>query len=106
MSDAPIDGSATIRATPPCYTCAEGHMHLTSLRGRPFDYCGSVLLFDEDVMVPVCDTCGEVHLGGKRTNRVNAVLERLRLAVVARLADPDTHHPETDWGPPVGREIW
>ena len=25
---------------------------------------------------------------------------------VTLLADPDTRHPEIDWGPPVGKEIW
>ena len=106
MSNAPVDGPAMILAPPPCYNCPGGYMHLTSLRHRRFHYRGAVLDFDEDVVVPVCDTCGDLHLGGERTNRVNAVLERLRLEVVARLADPDTRHPETDWGPPVGKEIW
>lgn len=106
MSDAPIDGPAKIVAPTPCYTCAGGHMHPTSLRDRVFHYRGAVLDFDEDVVVPVCDTCGDLHLGGERTSRVDAVLTRLHLAVALRLADPDTRHPETDWGPPVGKEIW
>ena len=106
MSDAPIDGPAKIVAPTPCYTCAGGHMHPTSLRDRVFHYRGAVLDFDGDVVVPVCDTCGDLHLGGERTSRVDAVLTRLHLAVALRLADPDTRHPETDWGPPVGKEIW
>ena len=55
---------------------------MVNKRARAFDYRDERgLVFDEDLEVLACDrpSCGELRLGGVRTERVNRVLERLRL---------------------------
>jgi hypothetical protein len=72
-----------------CYTCETGAMRPANMRGRSFDYRDERgLVFDEDLEVFTCDSpaCGELRLGGERTARVDAVLERLRLARIRRRA--------------------
>lgn len=75
-------GDATEPTDRPCNTCGTGIVRPTSLLGRRFEYRGSTVLFDADVVVPVCAACGELWLGSERTRRVNEVLERLRDAAL------------------------
>lgn len=54
-------------------------MRVTNLRGREFAHLDQPsLVFDEDLKVPVCDTCGDMRLRGAQVTRLSAVLERLR----------------------------
>lgn len=61
-----------------CPSCEWGHLRLTNLRGRQLDYRGTMVTVDEDLVVPVCDTCGDLRLGGEWTAAVSRVLEHLR----------------------------
>ena len=65
-----------------CYTCETGHMRPTGLRGRRVEYRGAVVTVDEGLVVPVCDACAEMQLGGERTTHFNRIVERLRAAAL------------------------
>lgn len=70
---------ATKRDAKPCYVCDTGTVRPTNLHGRTFDYRDEVeLIFDEDLVAPVCDVCGEIYLKGADSDRFGSVLERLR----------------------------
>lgn len=95
-------------ATKPCYSCDSGTMRLTNLRGRLFDYRDEpALAFDEDLEVLACDNpqCRELRLGGERTTRVNAVLERLRLAKKQEAALHFMEAAEREF-PEIPRSLW
>jgi len=63
-----------------CYSCGRGTIQPRNLRGRTFSYRDEVgLVFDTDLTVPACDTCGEVFLNGAQGKEFSSVLERLRL---------------------------
>jgi hypothetical protein len=68
-----------MKMSKPCYACETGTVRLAQVHGRAFDYRDEVgLVVDEDIQLPVCDTCGEMPLNAAATKRLNVVLERLR----------------------------
>lgn len=94
--------------TKPCYSCETGTMRRTNLRGRQFDYRDEFrLVFDEDYEVLACDNpaCGELRLGGERTARMNAVLERLRSTRKRAAAQNFVETAEREF-PEVPRALW
>lgn len=77
-----------------------------NLKGRPFDYRDEIaLVFDEELIVRACDSCGELYLKGAASHRFGSVLERLRLARKREAAEQflDTAQREL---PGVSRALW
>lgn len=69
----------SVSSTPvTCPSCEWGRFRPTNLRGRQLDYRGTVVTVEEDLVVPVCDTCGDLRLGGEPTAALSRVLERQR----------------------------
>lgn len=64
-----------------CYACETGTVRLKNVRGRKFDYRDELgLVFNEDLEVPTCDSCGELYMKGELTKRFSSILERVRSA--------------------------
>jgi hypothetical protein len=81
---------------------------MVNKRARAFDYRDERgLVFDEDLEVLACDrpSCGELRLGGVRTERVNRVLERLRLERKQAAARHFVDTAEREF-PDVPRAVW
>ena len=78
------DPAPGAQAERPCYACAAGVVRQTNIHGRPFDYRGTAVVLDRDLVVPVCDACGEMRLGSENIRQLNASLERLRAAALGQ----------------------
>ncbi|HEX3728501.1 MAG TPA: AbrB/MazE/SpoVT family DNA-binding domain-containing protein [Opitutaceae bacterium] len=48
----------------------------------------------------------DLRLEGNRVVLVPAAKQRPTLKQLLKGITPENRHPETDWGPPVGKEIW
>jgi hypothetical protein len=89
-----------------CAACETGTVKPTNLRGRAFDYRDEFgLVFDADLMAPVCDTCGEMFLKSALTRQLGSTLDRLRLvrkrsAVERFVQAADRNYPD------VPRAVW
>ena len=94
------------KKTTPCYACDTGTVVETNLRGRKFNYLDELnLVFDEDLVAPVCDTCGELYLGGTVTQPFGDALERLRLSRKQSAAVHFVERVEREY-PAVPRALW
>jgi hypothetical protein len=61
----------------PCGGCGEGYLQPTNIRGRKLDHRDDpAVLVLEDLVVPVCDTCGDMPLTLAQATELDAVLER------------------------------
>jgi hypothetical protein len=70
-----------VTKAPPCYACDNGTVHPKNVRGRRFDYRDELaLVFDQDLEVPTCNSCGELYMTGELTKRFGEALERIRSA--------------------------
>jgi hypothetical protein len=92
--------------TKPCYACETGTVRPANLRGTTLAYRDEPdLVIDRDVVVPRCDTCGEMWLQARDTAKLNDVLEALRLVRKRQAAEGFVSVVERRY-PEVPRAAW
>ena len=89
-----------------CVSCEKGTVKEVDLLGRPFNHGDEHdLVFDESLLVPVCDSCAEFYMNRSISHRFSKVLERLRAERKQRLVARFLETIEREL-PPVSRATW
>ncbi|MHB1265932.1 MAG: hypothetical protein ACYC1S_16210 [Gemmatimonadaceae bacterium] len=86
--------------------CQEDAVRLQNLRGRVFELRDeNDLVFDEDLVVPVCAACNEFYVRGESLQRVSDALERLHAAKKRATVDQFVEKIEREFAD-VPRQSW
>ncbi|MHB1265926.1 MAG: hypothetical protein ACYC1S_16180 [Gemmatimonadaceae bacterium] len=89
-----------------CVACGEDAVRLQNLRGRVFELRDeNDLVFDEDLVVPVCAACKEFYVRGPTLERFSDALERLHAAKKRATVDQFVEKIEREFAD-VPRQSW